>query len=71
MATTDDAHTRFYLRNALKTVIARCERTNIVRSDAEHAQAHATALVARQLLFYDSTPNDVLEKWIDEHAEVQ
>jgi len=57
-----------FLRNALKDVIARCERPDAHRSDERAARDRETATAARKLLLHDS-PNDAVERWLDNHPD--
>lgn len=60
----------YFLKNALKNVIARCERGDVLRTDEESKRARETAVAARKLLLHDNTSDEMVEKWLDEHSDV-
>ena len=57
----------YMLREALRTLIAHCERPNLLRSEDEVLAARGRARVARTLLLHDP-PNDEVERWFAEYA---
>lgn len=57
----------YWLKEAIKNIVARCERGDILRTDAEAQTARETARAGRIMLLHDSTSNELAERWIDNH----
>lgn len=59
----------YFLKNAIRNIIARAERSDIRRTDDESTRARETARAGRKLLLHDSS-NELAEKWINEHGDL-